>query len=479
MFNDQGSLKQYDAIVIGAGISGLTSALILAKEGLHVAIFERDGDVAPLIRPYKRKGCEISPGLHVSGWMDAAGAIFSLLKYLNVRDEVETELSENGYGSIIIGSKKYHIPKGYENVEKALIEYFPESAQAVRNYLRLVREVNDKSFYFNHTLSPSADKVYGFTDISNYTLKDCLKQFNTSHDLMNMLGTLSYMLIGSRADEVPFIIHAFVLGGFYRAPGFFTIKGINRLLSNYKRELARYGVDLFTNSEVDEILIGESKNAVGIKLNSGEEYFAPKIVASFNPKLLSEKVKKNIFRPIFKRRLQEAENTFGMYVAFFKVEGYKDIEIENFVIYDENLDINLGTTMNHSGEELTFCVFLMDNNKSFPLDDEERKKREKEKFFLMEKIIYQEIPGLKGRTVLLDYLKPWSFERYTKTVNGSAYGVKQTMNAIGFQHKVPVRGLYLVGQAIYPGVLGAMISSFSLAFEVLESDKFWAKVQNP
>lgn len=65
MFDHQSQLNQYEVIVIGAGISGLTTALIFAKEGRKVALFERDTDIAPLIRPYKRKGSEFSPGLHI------------------------------------------------------------------------------------------------------------------------------------------------------------------------------------------------------------------------------------------------------------------------------------------------------------------------------------------------------------------------------------------------------------------------------
>jgi all-trans-retinol 13,14-reductase len=477
LFDNQGSLAEYDAIVIGSGISGLTISLILAKEGQKVALFEKDPDIAPLIRPYKRKGCECSPGLHISGWMAEGEAISSFLKYLNISDGVEKELSENGFGNIIIGSNKYHFPRGFDNIEKSLLSYFPESAEAVSNYMRLIKEINEQSFYFNHKLTPSINNNQ-FVSAANYTLKDCLKQYHASQGLIDVLGTLNYMLIGSRADEVSFIIHAFVFGGIYRSPGFFTINGIMRLLLNFKRELAGFGVNLFLNSEIAEILIGNDRNAIGVKILNGDQYFASTIIASFNPKLLNEKVKHHSLRPVYRRRLDEAENTFGLYVAFYKLEDDQDIEIENFVYYNDSPDITLAATINRSGVHKILCVFLADNDQNIPADMEARKKRAAEKFKLLENVIYDQIPDLKGKAVLLDYLKPWSFERYTKTINGSAYGIKQTVNSIGFQHRVPIRGLYLVGQAIYPGFLGSMISSFGLACELFEVDKFWPKVTN-
>jgi all-trans-retinol 13,14-reductase len=478
LFDNQSTLDKYDAIVVGSGISGLTISLILAKEGKKVALLERDQDIAPLIRPYKRKGCECSPGLHISGWMDEGEVISLFLKYLNISDGVEKELTENGLGNIDIGLNKYQIPRGFDNVEKILLSYFPESAEAVNNYIRLVKEVNEQSFYFNHQLTPNIKNNREFAGSNNYTLKECLKQYHASQGLIDMLGTLNYLLVGSKVDEVPFTIHAFVLGGFYRSPGFFAVNGIVRLLSNFKRELARFGVNLFMNSEVDEILIGNNRDAIGVKTLNGDRYFSSTIIASFNPKLLSEKIKHHPLRPIYRRRLDEAENTIGLYVAFYKIEDDKDIEIKTFVYYNDSLDITLGATINRSGKNKIFCVFLADNDQHIPADIEERKNLAGEKLKLLENVIFDKIPDLKGKTVLLDYLKPWSFERYTKTINGSAYGIKQTINSIGFQHRVPIRGLYLVGQAIYPGFLGSMISSFNLALELLEVDEFWSRVIN-
>jgi phytoene dehydrogenase-like protein len=236
--------------------------------------------------------------------------------------------------------------------------------------------------------------------------------------------------------------------------------------------LARFGVDLFTNSEVEEILVGSDRNAIGVKTLSGDQYFAPNIITSFNPKLLNEKVKQSSFRPIYRRRLAEAENTF------YKIENYQDIEIENFIYYNEHRDLALGAALNHSGAEGTLSVFIVDNDQNIPTESEVRKNRAQAQLELLEQVVYEKIPVLQGKLLLLDYLKPWSFERYTKTINGSAYSIKQTLNSFGFQHHAPIHGLYLVGQAIYPGFLGSMISSFSLALKLLDADYFWARVIN-
>jgi len=478
LFVNQGILSKYDALVIGSGISGLTISLILAKEGRKVALFERDRDIAPLIRPFWRRDCECSPGLHILGWMDRGEAIASYFKYLNVADGVETRLNENGFGAIIIGHDKYYFPKGFNNVEKSLLTYFPECAAAVKNYLRLIKEVNERTFYINHKMTPDVNNGNELWGAYYYTLADCLKQYGASPKLIDLLGTFNYFLMGSKAEEVPFLVHAFVMGGYYHSPGIITSAGISRLLSNFKRELNRFGVDLFLKSEIDEIMIDDHRHVTGIKTLNGDQYSSSRIIASFNPKLLNDKLKPNTLRPIYRRRLNEAEITFGLYVAFYKVAAETELKIENLIFASRNMEIAVGATVNYSGKYKVLCVFLADNSKKYPVNVEEKTNQAKEKLELLEKIIYNKFPQLRGKIILLDYLKPWSFERYTGAINGSAYGLKHTFNFTGFQSNVPLRGLYLAGQAIYPGFLGSMISSFSLALKILESDNLWARVTN-
>lgn len=478
MFNHQSLLKQFDTIVIGSGISGLTASLIMAKEGKKVALFERDDDIAPLIRPYKRKGCAVSPGLHFCGWMDEGEVVTSFLNYLQVADGVERVLYHDEFLNVDVGPIRYQIPRGFERVREKLSSYFPEDKEAIGLYLRFLRTVNEETFYFNPQLLPDINAGHDFMGPSNFTLEEFLKRHHASQGLLDLLSTLNYVLIGSKANEVPFTTHAFAIGGFYQSPGFFSIDGINRLLANFKRELDRFGVRRFVHTEVEKILVDPGKNAAGIRTIAGDEYSSSSVIASFNPKLLGAMIEPNTLRPIYRQRLNEAEDTFGFFVAFYKIADDSDIEIENIIGYDDVLDSHIIITSNISGDTRILCVFLADNSRNNPIEADGRRRRALEKLESLEGLLYAKIPALKGKMILLDYCKPWSFERYTKTVNGSAYGIKHTINTMGFHHKAPIRGLYLIGQAIFPGFLGSMISSFSLACEMLEADKFWPRVVN-
>lgn len=472
----QSLLASYDAIVIGSGISGLTTALILAKEGRKVALFERDRELAPLIRPFERRGCGCSPGLHILGWLGEGEVVASLCGYLNVLDGVVGRPEANGFGEIVVGEKSYHIPRGFAHAKECLLSYFPDCPKAVVNYLRAVKEINDRTFHPVRA-ADRATRNSDFDSADHCSLAEFLRRNDASHGLIELLGTFNHFLMGSQADEVPFSTHAFVLGGYYHSPGTIDTAGIRRLLANFRRELVRHGADLFLATEVSEILAGNDRTVLGVKTSDGRCCFSPTVIASFHPQLLLDCVAPGVLRPIYKRRLAEAENTFGFYVGFYEITGDREIEAGNFIYRDRHRGVSMGAISSRTGGSRVLSVFLAEDCTKGSITSNRVSLAEARRS-LMEEMVYEKIPRLKGRIERLDYLKPWSFERYTKTINGSAYGVKHTVHAMGIQHRVPLRGLYLVGQAIYPGFMGSMISGFGLAASLLEKGQFLARVIN-
>ena len=62
-------LSDYDVIIIGSGMSGLTSAAILAKEGKKVLVLERHYTAGGFTHVFKRPGYEWDVGIHYVGEM--------------------------------------------------------------------------------------------------------------------------------------------------------------------------------------------------------------------------------------------------------------------------------------------------------------------------------------------------------------------------------------------------------------------------
>ncbi|MGB5100786.1 MAG: FAD-dependent oxidoreductase, partial [Methanothrix sp.] len=58
-------MKKNDVIVIGSGISGLLSALVLSREGKKVLILEKEGYIGGVCRSYDVSGYRVDTGPHI------------------------------------------------------------------------------------------------------------------------------------------------------------------------------------------------------------------------------------------------------------------------------------------------------------------------------------------------------------------------------------------------------------------------------
>ncbi len=87
-------------------------------------------------------------------------------------------------------------------------------------------------------------------------------------------------------------------------------------------------------------------------------------------------------------------------------------------------------------------------------------------------------PAQEGRFRVLDASTPSTYESYTGTVGGCAYGVKHGMNQMGLTTLTPLKGLYLAGQSIVaPGLLGTLISGLLAIANILGRQSVWDEVR--
>ncbi len=111
----------YDAIIVGAGVAGLTAAAYLGKAGRSVLLCEKENSCGGLVNSFKRKGFIYDGGIRA---LENAGALFPMLKQLGL----ELDLVKN---KISIGLENQIIPiecdDDLEDYAKLLKHYYPES----------------------------------------------------------------------------------------------------------------------------------------------------------------------------------------------------------------------------------------------------------------------------------------------------------------------------------------------------------------
>jgi prolycopene isomerase len=131
---------EYDAVVIGAGLGGLSAATMLARNGLGVLLLERHNVPGGYATSFVRGRYEFEVALHELsgiGPPDNRGGLYRYLEYLGVTDRVEFLHVRNLYRAVF-PDLDVTLPVGREAFEARLVETFPHEAEGIRRFLNRV-----------------------------------------------------------------------------------------------------------------------------------------------------------------------------------------------------------------------------------------------------------------------------------------------------------------------------------------------------
>ena len=138
--------KQYDVIIIGAGIAGLTNAALLSKAGFSCCVIEKEPVVGGCIQGFKRKGFEFDTAIH---WLNQCGEdgmgtrVFQLIG----TDYPRTVEMKNifRYKS---KNTDYLLTNKPDELKEELIKDFPHEEKGIRKLFRVAKKIGKASERF-------------------------------------------------------------------------------------------------------------------------------------------------------------------------------------------------------------------------------------------------------------------------------------------------------------------------------------------
>jgi len=502
---------KYDYVVIGAGVSGISSALLLARFGFKVALLEQAARPAPLIDGFVRGGVYFEGGFHYAGGLESGGVLDRNLRMLGIADDLlPAALNSSAYDTVIHPESdfQFSFPQGYAALRAALQQQFPEHKLNIGAYLEQLQTATDNLPYYNCRTSLSPLRL---AELHGQSLQDVLDDFSFSGDLRNVLQ-VHCLLYGARPEEIPFAIHAGVVDGYYRSAA--TFKGGGRALAQaFSAALKRCGVDLFCRHQVTEIELNSAGKIVGVRCADGEQLHTSGCISTLHPQAMLPLLPDAVFRPVYRRRLNALAETASADIVFLRCErqqGSSPAEPANFSLSKsesphklagrnffllppaaENLlDFELPLSkrllyLNFSAaggcgatEECGLTAILpafsgaAENQNSSALSYAEQKVYTGEQ---VRQRIADLLPELGSRLEVECVATRKTLQRINLSPKGSLYGVKQKVGQFNPVPKTRLENFFLAGQAIAaPGLLGAITSALMAVGEIVGPEKMQA-----
>ena len=485
---------KYDYIVIGSGISGLVSAIILSKNGYNVALIEKSDKIAPLLRGFHRRGIFFDTGFHHAGGIGKGETGDIFFRYLGFSDRLKKIPCNPECFDIVRfldPQFEFRFPSGYDRLKERLHEAFFHDKQAVDEYLDVIQKQCSAMPYLN------LDADFGVLEVLKGVHGPSLRGFLdhlTGNELLKAVLSIHCLLNGVPPHEQALNNYAYIAGPYYESVHRVHGGGAS-IISEFENSLAEAGIEVFCGRAVAEISCSPSGVLQGVRLQDGTFMETKGCISTIHPLRLLEIVPESLFRPAYVTRLKSLEETSSAFILYGESDCSLDIlsgssiyispagRIDSFNIDSplEERPFNIASICSQNGGSarggiIAICPASLDETRhwedsfsgarpaGYRIFKEEISER-------MLRHIESTCEELRGKIRPVDCSTPLTLRDYTSSPFGSMYGVKHKTEQYNPLPVTRLPGLLLAGQSIIaPGLLGAIISGFVACGNILGHD---------
>lgn len=490
---------QYDYIIIGAGMGGLSVANFLAKYNKKVLVLEKHNIPGGLVTSFKRKGVHFDLGIHGLYELKEGQAIPQFMEFWD-SPQVETEPL---YGNLkcFIDDKEYIIENG--KLRESFLNQFPDNKEDINKIFDIMETINKEMFSGTEAPEPPYDmslfqKIkFGinakrsrpmFMKYGNKDVDKILDSFSTSDELKTLIYSKS---------PYPMVFMSFAYQWGVYGKNYYPVNGMQSIPDAAAEGLKNLGGELKLNTEVTEILVKDNQ-AYGVKTHDGNTYYgsvisnaSPQFTYKWLPEVTEKKKmiksisQKSIFEPVAALFIALDENKYNLNnIEGISILSKKDYKTEINEYTPETAPIVINIYPKRQGDEFRSLVALIPISYEYRNCWETDSLRGRgEEYKSLKKSVEQTLLNRIRKHMGDEFIDaivynelstPITYERYTYSKNGSFMGwsVKQSEYGKYLKQTTDIKNLYLVGQWVFPGfgVAGVMASGYYLAKELLKSD---------
>lgn len=493
--------KHYDILVIGSGIGGLVSALILAKEGLKVCVLEKNNQYGGNLQTFSRDKLIFDTGVHYLGGLSKGQNLHQFFSYLEIMKDLELQkMDENGYDKITFGDDEIEYPhaQGYENFVEQLSKYFPDEKENLENYCEEIQRVCNNFPRYNLVGKGSYNE-----EILHLNTRRFLESITSNKKLQSVLLGSNFLYAGD-SENIPFYVHALTVNSYIQS-AYKCKKGGSQISKLLIRKLREYGAEVYKHSEVTEVAFDENNTVSAVKTKSGKEYFAKQFISNIEIRCLTKLIGEEKFKRSFLNRVMSWEpvsSCFSVYLVLkpqsitnfnYNIYHFSSEEsVWNAYCYNKNNwpeTYMLSSTPSQKNPEFAeslTAISYMDfdevkewGNSIHTITNKQERgvqydKFKQEKAEKMIEALEKKIPNIRDSIKNVYTSSPLSYRDYIGSFEGNMYGyIKSSENPLKtmVSPRTRISNLFLTGQSVnMHGILGCTIGAFNTCAEILRKE---------
>ena len=488
----------YDIVIVGSGLGGLVSAIILAKEGKSVCVLEKNNQFGGNLQTFVRDKTIFDTGVHYIGGLSEGQNLYTYFNYLGILDDLELHrLDEDGFDIISFDNDPNEYPhaQGYTKFIDSLTAQFPEEREAIEAYCHQLKDTCNHFPLYNVRLGKP---YYDNTELFQLNAKDYIDSITQNKKLRAILAGTNLLYAGE--DRTPFYVHALSINS-YLESAYRCVNGGSQITKALLKQLKKYGGVYYKKHEVSQLQVADG-HIVAAHTKNGKTFTADTYISNIDPKLTLGLTGLENFRKSYSNRILNIESTvaaFSLYIVLkpetFPYHNrnyyhYKDAsrvwQVHEYTeeSWPEAYMLSMGVHKNMDGyaESLTAMTYMRydevqewENTFNTVVEEQGRGdsyiafKKKKEEEFLDE--IEKKFPNLRDCIYKVYSSTPLSYRDYIGSDQGAMYGyVKDVAHPLRsfVSPRTKIKNLLFTGQSLnMHGILGVTISAMVTCSELV------------
>ncbi len=493
--------NEFDAVIIGSGLGGLSCAAAFARQGFKPLVLEQHSVPGGYATTFKRPGGFVfDVSLH-STTVGERGGMHNLIPEFPEIKDVEFVPHPYLYRAIFPDYDLRVPQKNLKGYQEMLIQHFPSEKESIDGIFEdmqgLARDVSKYSEAGGQVDMNTFSKEFPYLFRSHGKTWGSLVDARTNNPRVKAVVSALWGYFGLPPSRLSVYYYAIPTVGYLEQGGYYP-RGRSQAMSDaFVKFIEDRGGAVRLKTRVDKILVKDHE-AYGVKCADGTEYKAKVVVSNSNAfdtflKMMDEKEYMKDYLAKFDTynvSLSSFQIFLGLKKDLVGELGIDDSEIffspgyDDDKAYQELLDADVENSgwgvmlydnvyRGYSPEgKNTVNIMILQGYKhweKYEADywkgNKKEYKAEKERMadILINKVEKKVLPGLSDAIEIKEIGTPLTNVRYTSNYRGAIYGWDQTLNNTvtnRMPHTTPIKNLYLAGAWTRPGHgYGAVIPS--------------------